>query len=93
MSIGYLEARKRQNYDCYIFHDVDLIPLILQNYYGCYDLPRHIAVASNKTNFKLNYAGYFGGAIGMTAKQIERINGFSNIMFGWGGEDDDIYNR
>ena len=26
MNIGYLEARKSYPYDCYVFHDVDLIP-------------------------------------------------------------------
>jgi hypothetical protein len=93
MNIGYQEAKKRREYDCYIFHDVDLIPFVMQNYYGCYDLPRHIGVVSNKTDFVLNYRRYFGGAIGMTSDQIEIINGFSNLMFGWGGEDDDIYNR
>ena len=29
----------------------------------------------------------------MTREQYEAINGFSNSFFGWGGEDDDLYNR
>ncbi len=33
---------------------------------------------------------YFGGAIAMTSDQIEKINGFPNQFFGWGGEDDEI---
>jgi hypothetical protein len=93
MNIGFLEARKVAEYDCYIFHDVDLIPFVPENYYGCYDLPRHIDVLRSSTKFELRYKRYFGGAIGLTPNQIESINGFTNLMFGWGGEDDDIYNR
>lgn len=29
----------------------------------------------------------------MTKEQYEAVNGFSNIFYGWGGEDDDLYNR
>jgi hypothetical protein len=93
MNIGFLEARKVADYDCYVFHDVDLIPFVLENYYGCYDLPRHVAVLRSSTRFQLRYQRYFGGAVGLTGNQIERINGFPNLMFGWGGEDDDILNR
>ena len=39
------------------------------------------------------YTTYFGGVSGMTREQYEAINGFSNSFFGWGGEDDDLYNR
>ena len=29
----------------------------------------------------------------MTGAQIEQINGFPNRIFGWGGEDDEIWAR
>ena len=29
----------------------------------------------------------------MSGEIIEKINGFPNRLFGWGGEDDDIYAR
>ena len=93
MNIGYVEARKRRPYDCYIFHDVDLIPEIVNNYYGCSKQPRHLGVASNKSFYKIEYDTYFGGVISLQSRHIQTINGFSNIMFGWGGEDDDTYNR
>lgn len=43
--------------------------------------------------FRLPYASYFGGVSALTREQYETINGFSNEFFGWGGEDDDFYNR
>lgn len=39
------------------------------------------------------YATYFGGVSAMTTDQYKAINGFSNEFWGWGGEDDDLYNR
>lgn len=42
---------------------------------------------------RLPYAGYFGGVSGLSKKQFLKINGFPNEYWGWGGEDDDIYNR
>lgn len=29
----------------------------------------------------------------LTAAQFQRVNGFSNAFWGWGGEDDDMSNR
>lgn len=43
--------------------------------------------------FRLPYDANFGGVTAMTKEQYEAVNGFSNSFFGWGGEDDDFYNR
>lgn len=42
---------------------------------------------------RLPYAGYFGGVSGLSKSQFLKINGFPNEYWGWGGEDDDIFNR
>ena len=44
-------------------------------------------------SFQIKYDTVFGGAIGFTRTQFQLINGFSNVYWGWGGEDDDIYRR
>ncbi|XP_075705114.1 beta-1,4-galactosyltransferase 2 [Rhinoderma darwinii] len=93
LNIGFLEALKDAEYDCFIFSDVDLIPMDDRNLYHCYEQPRHFAIAMDKFGFRLPYAGYFGGVSGLSKAQFMKINGFPNEYWGWGGEDDDIYNR
>lgn len=39
------------------------------------------------------YDNFFGAVTGLTAGQIRAINGFPNVYWGWGGEDDEIWNR
>ncbi|KAJ8406281.1 hypothetical protein AAFF_G00305120 [Aldrovandia affinis] len=78
LNIGYTEALKDAEYDCFIFSDVDLIPMDDRNLYHCYDQPRHFAIAMDKFGFRLPYAGYFGGVSGLSRKQFLKINGFPN---------------
>lgn len=42
---------------------------------------------------RLPYNEFFGGVSGLTVKQFKKINGFPNAFWGWGGEDDDLWNR
>uniref|UniRef100_A0A0D9S7I2 Beta-1,4-galactosyltransferase n=1 Tax=Chlorocebus sabaeus TaxID=60711 RepID=A0A0D9S7I2_CHLSB len=94
LNVGFLEALKEDAaYDCFIFSDVDLVPMDDRNLYRCGDQPRHFAIAMDKFGFRLPYAGYFGGVSGLSKAQFLRINGFPNEYWGWGGEDDDIFNR
>ena len=48
MNVGYVEAAKLYDWQCYIFHDVDLLPENDRNLYTCPDKPRHMDVASSK---------------------------------------------
>ncbi|KAL4640248.1 beta-1,4-galactosyltransferase 1-like isoform X1 [Arapaima gigas] len=93
MNIGYVEALKEYNYECFVFSDVDLIPMDDRNIYKCYDQPRHLSVSMDKFGYKLPYKQYFGGVSALSKNQYLKINGFPNNYWGWGGEDDDIYNR
>ena len=43
MNAGFLEARKSFQFDCVVFHDVDMIPEDDRNFYSCMHSPRHVA--------------------------------------------------
>ncbi|NXF30803.1 B4GT4 galactosyltransferase, partial [Nyctibius bracteatus] len=90
LNVGYLEALKEANWDCFIFHDVDLVPENDFNIYMCDEQPKHLVVGRNNTGYRLRYQGYFGGVTALTRDQFSKVNGFSNNYWGWGGEDDDL---
>ncbi|XP_021922372.1 beta-1,4-N-acetylgalactosaminyltransferase bre-4-like isoform X3 [Zootermopsis nevadensis] len=93
MNVGFVEALKLYSYDCFIFHDVDLLPEDDRNLYTCPEQPRHMSVAVDVLKYKLPYQAIFGGVSAMTKTQFQKVNGFSNLFWGWGGEDDDMSNR
>ncbi|XP_037543502.1 beta-1,4-galactosyltransferase 4, partial [Nematolebias whitei] len=90
LNVGYLEALKDFSWDCFVFHDVDLVPENDHNLYICDKQPKHMVVGRNVTGYKLRYKGYFGGVTALTRDQFFQVNGFSNNYWGWGGEDDDL---
>lgn len=93
MNVGFAESIKEHDWQCFVFHDVDLLPENDLNIYSCPDKPRHMSAAVDTMKYRLPYSTIFGGVSALTRSQFETINGFSNRFFGWGGEDDDIYNR
>ncbi|XP_017886453.1 beta-1,4-N-acetylgalactosaminyltransferase bre-4-like isoform X1 [Ceratina calcarata] len=93
MNVGYVEALKERTFDCFIFHDVDLLPEDDRNLYTCPEQPRHMSVAVDKFKYRLPYADLFGGVSAMSREHFHLVNGFSNVFWGWGGEDDDMANR
>lgn len=52
LNVGYLEALKEENWDCFIFHDVDLVPENDFNLYMCGDQPKHLVVGRNSTGYR-----------------------------------------
>eukprot|EP00095_Tigriopus_kingsejongensis_P003318 maker-scaffold612_size124412-snap-gene-0.25 protein:Tk03318 transcript:maker-scaffold612_size124412-snap-gene-0.25-mRNA-1 annotation:"beta- -n-acetylgalactosaminyltransferase bre-4-like" len=94
MNVGFKEAIKRGSFQCFIFHDVDLVPEDDRNMYTCpANETKHLAVTVNKWKYSLIYENYFGGVTALNKDQFEKINGFSNLFYGWGGEDDDLHHR
>lgn len=55
MNAGVREALKENDYHCFVFHDVDLIPEDDRNMYSCPLVPRHLSVAVDKFNYSYVY--------------------------------------
>jgi hypothetical protein len=83
-NIGYKEA-KRRRCDYVVFHDVDMLPVDVD--YSFEEHPVHLA------SDEIPFESYFGGMTLFPAKDFEKINGFSNLYWGWGFEDDDLRYR
>ncbi len=52
MNIGYAEALKDYDFQCFVFHDVDLIVENDNNMYTCGETPRHLVSGVDKHNYK-----------------------------------------
>jgi hypothetical protein len=91
LNIGF-KLSENQGYDIFVFHDVDLLPSNeLKEYYT--ELPSspvHIASVWNRYN---NNSKYFGGIVAFNKEEFNKINGYPNNFWGWGGEDDELYKR
>ncbi|XP_062503124.1 beta-1,4-galactosyltransferase 1-like isoform X2 [Corticium candelabrum] len=93
-NVGVLEASKDETWDCYCFHDVDLMLEDDRCLYTCPKKgPRALAIALDKWNYEIIHKYLFGGIVIMSRQQILSVNGFSNLYWGWGGEDDDLLAR
>ena len=44
-------------------------------------------------HLRIFYPQHFGGITGFTRNQMKAVNGYSNVYWGWGSEDDDMYKR
>ncbi|KAK4470831.1 hypothetical protein MN116_006348 [Schistosoma mekongi] len=96
-NVGFVEARKRFNFNCVIFHDADLIPLDDRIPYGCDEEVKrhavHLSVGVSTWNYMLPYRSLIGGVLKISIEHFIMINGYPNSYWGWGGEDDDLAMR
>lgn len=93
MNAAFKEALKMFNFQCAVFHDVDLIPEDDRNMYTCPVMPRHMSVAIDEMNYRLAYGYLVGGVLNMRVEHFQKVNGYSNMYWGWGAEDDDMAYR
>jgi N-terminal domain of galactosyltransferase/N-terminal region of glycosyl transferase group 7 len=93
-NIGFNEVVTRRSYTkCIIFHDVDLIPVSSNVPYNQCLFPIQLGSELEHHNWTVPYQTYCGGVVSMSVKHWKTVNGFSNRYHGWGGEDDDLYER
>ncbi|KAK6187774.1 hypothetical protein SNE40_005726 [Patella caerulea] len=93
MNAAFKEALKQYDFQCVVFHDVDLIPEDDRNLYTCPSQPRHMSVAIDEMDYKLKYDLLVGGVLSMRIEHYTQVNGYSNMYWGWGAEDDDMAYR
>jgi len=93
---GFLESIAHLSFrpDCFILHDVDHIPERQGMFYQCSSHGvTHLSHAIDRFDYNLFMPEFTGGVSGVTRKQYELVNGFSNFYIGWGCEDEDFYVR
>lgn len=83
-NIGFIHAVKR-GCTYVVFHDVDMIPVTVD--YSPNNTPVHLF------DDQLPFDSYFGGMTMFPVEDFKKINGFSNMYWGWGYEDDDLRYR
>lgn len=91
LNIGYRIACD-EGFNSFIFHDVDLLPQpILAEWYAMPpNIPIHIAKCWDRYN---GNEDYLGGIVSFNRDIFEKVDGFPNIYWGWGGEDDELRAR
>ncbi|XP_064613791.1 beta-1,4-N-acetylgalactosaminyltransferase bre-4-like isoform X2 [Liolophura sinensis] len=90
MNAAFKEAIKMYDFQCFVFHDVDLIPEDDRNMYSCPVQPRHMSVAIDEMGYRVPYDYLVGGVLSMRTEHFQMVNGYSNLYWGWGAEDDDL---
>ncbi|CAF0914004.1 unnamed protein product, partial [Didymodactylos carnosus] len=93
MNAAFIYASSEYDFQCFVFHDVDLIPEDDRNMYSCPLYPRHMSVAVDEMDYKLTYEELVGGVLTLKSDHFLMVNGYSNLYWGWGAEDDDLYYR
>lgn len=84
LNIGFKHADK-MGCDYVVFHDIDMLPIDVDYSYS--DSPIHLATDN------IPFESYFGGMTIFPSHIFKKINGFSNLYWGWGFEDDDLRYR
>jgi hypothetical protein len=96
-NIGFKIANEEDKYDTFIFSDIDTIPDydLMPYFLKKLDYPISLAIRGTRyeeTDKKTDKI--FTGALIRFDKNIfEKVNGYPNNMYGWGGEDDALLTR
>lgn len=91
LNAGVVLTRDRGDY--LALHDVDLIPLDERLDYGFpgEHQPMHLSPAS--LHPKYHYPDFLGGVLVLSRALYVRLDGMSNLFWGWGKEDDEFAQR
>lgn len=87
LNIGVLNT----NADYFSFHDVDML-VQGPHYYSYPENPTLLATNASQFNWQMPFPEYFGGVVLFNKADFLLCNGYPNSFFGWGGEDNSMYN-
>lgn len=89
LNIGFTYAEKLK---CkyVVFHDIDMLPIDVDYSYS--NTPIHLATNFSNQDREI-FDEYFGGVTMFNIKDFKKINGYSNMYWGWGYEDTDLLLR
>ncbi|KAL7056293.1 hypothetical protein AAHC03_020623 [Spirometra sp. Aus1] len=77
--------------NCFIFHDVDKVPTSPSTAYECDRNVRQLTTEfRSESGIRCLYKEFLGAVTALSWEHVEKINGASNIFYGWGGKDDDL---
>jgi predicted glycosyltransferase involved in capsule biosynthesis len=91
LNVGFDYAKGK--YKNYVFHDVDMLPIANKASYAPVSTPTHYAAIVEQFGWSLAYQNYVGGVTSFDEESFTKINGFCNEYWGWGAEDDDLFQR
>jgi hypothetical protein len=90
-NIGAHFAMSESDYFC--LHDIDMLPVKAD--YRCPSAPLRLIKKFERTWRPTDTLGgiFFGGVLSLSKKDFLAVNGYSNDFWGWGKEDDDLFDR
>ncbi|XP_072042376.1 beta-1,4-galactosyltransferase 7-like [Amphiura filiformis] len=92
INIGFLHSK--EDCDYIVLHDVDLLPKntkISYTFPMVEEGPHHVSAPD--LHPKYHYKTFVGGILMMKSDTFQKLNGLSNLFWGWGREDDELYLR
>lgn len=95
MNAAFKMALWENPWQCFVFHDVDMIPENVRNMYTCPTHPRHMSASVDEFAYNLPAVleNLVGGVFAIKTEHFRLVNGYSNSYWGWGAEDDDMSQR
>ena len=98
LNVGFQIARAQHpSLKSVLFHDVDLIPSEeLLPWYDGRAFPANgqvVHLGQRWSRYTSSSNTYFGGVVACTPADVTVVNGYPNLFWGWGGEDDAFRKR
>jgi hypothetical protein len=92
-NVGFkLHQQIQQQTSCIAVNDVDLLPEQNVDFTTC-PWPTHVSSEPEHFQWRVPYPNYVGGVFMASPEYWLHLNGMSNSFWGWGGEDDELYER